>query len=348
MKISTMYYKNPDGKVWANGAVSLKSVKLFNIVHHRLEEQGMGIKLHKHPKLNSPIMIIGWPGIGNIGLIAVDTLRELTNAEELGEIESYEFFPPSKVVIKSGILEDLEFPTNKFYFRRIEGKDLIFFVGEEQPRRQATSDYAEGEEAYRMANLVLDVAEKFGCRRIYTSGAALSLIHHTMVSRVWAVPNTERLLGEIKGYANTILMSEIEGREGQGYITGLNGLLLGVARKRGFDGICLMGEIPIYLQGLPIIYPKASKSVLDVFTDILGIGIDLSQFDKIVQKAEKNIENVYSQIPSEIRSQLEKLKEMYHLEPTEIKPMTEENRVKLWEEISDFLKKGGKGDEEAL
>jgi proteasome assembly chaperone (PAC2) family protein len=308
----------------------------------------MGIKLHKHPKLKSPIMIIGWPGISNIGLIAVDTLRELTKAEELGEIESYEFFPPSKVVIKSGLLEDLEFPTNKFYFRRIEGKDLIFFVGEEQPRRQATSDYAEGEDAYQMANLVLDVAEKFGCQRVYTSGAALSLMHHTMESRVWAVPNTERLIKEIKRYANTIVMSEIEGRGGQGYITGLNGLLLGVAKKRGLEGICLMGEIPIYLQGLPIIYPKASKSVLDVFSNILGINFDLNQFNETVQKAEKNIEKIYSQIPPEMRNQLEKLKEMYHLEPTEIKPMTEENRKKLWEEISDFLKKGGKGDEEAL
>ena len=308
----------------------------------------MGIKLYKHPRLKSPVMIVGWPGIGNIGLIAVDTLRDLTKAEELGEIESYEFFPPSKVVIKSGLLEDLEFPTNKFFYRHIEGKDLIFFIGEEQPRRQATSDYAEGDEAYQMANLVLTVAEKFGCQRVYTSGAALSLMHHTMGSRVWAVPNTKRLTKEIKGYPNTVLMSEIEGRGGQGDITGLNGLLLGVAKKRGLDGICLMGEIPIYLQGLPIVYPKASKSVLDVFSEILGIDIDLSRFDRIVQKAERKIEKFYSQIPPEIKGQLEKLKEKYHLEPTEIKPMTKKNREKLWEEISDFLKKGEKGDEEAL
>jgi len=308
----------------------------------------MAIRFHKKPQLKSPTMIIGWPGIGNIGLIAVDALRELTNAEELGEIESYGFFTPTKVVIKSGLLEELEFPTNKFYYRRLEKKDLIFFIGEEQPRKQATSEYAEGEEAYQMAHLVLDVAEKFGCQRVYTSGAAVSLIHHTMSSRVWAVPNAERLIDEIKQYSNTILMSEIEARSGQGYITGLNGLLLGAAKKRGFEGICLMGEIPIYLQGLPITYPKASKSVLEVFRDILGIDVDISQFDKIVQKAEKNIEKYYSQIPPEMRNQLERLKEMTSFKPTELKPMTEENRKRLWEEISDFLKKGEKGDEETL
>lgn len=308
----------------------------------------MAIRFHKKPQLKSPTMIIGWPGIGNIGLIAVDALRELTHAEELGEIEAYDFFTPTKVVIKSGLLEDLEFPTNKFYYRRLEKKDLIFFIGEEQPRKQATSEYAEGEEAYKMAHLVLDVAETFGCQRIYTSGAAVSLMHHTMDSRVWAVPNTERLIDEIEQYSNTIFMSEIEGRAGQGYITGLNGLLLGVAKQRGFEGICLMGEIPIYLQGLPITYPKASRSVLEVFRDVLRIDIDLGQFDEIVQKAEKNIEKFYSQIPQDMRTQLEKLKEMPSLKPTELKPMTEENRKRLWEEISDFLKNGEKGDEEAL
>ena len=308
----------------------------------------MGIKLHKKPKLKNPNMIIGWPGIGNIGLIAIDTLRELTKAEEIGEIESYNFFLPTKVVIKSGLLEDLVFPSNKFYYRRLEEKDLIFFIGEEQPRKHSTSEYAEGEEAYHMANLVLDVAEKFGCQRVYTSGAAVSLMHHTMRSRVWAVPNTERLIGEIKQYSNVIVMSEIEGRGGQGYISGLNGLLLGVAKKRGVEGICLMGEIPIYLQGLPITYPKASKSVLEVFREVLGINIDLSQFDQIVQKGEKNIEKFYSQIPPEMRSQLEKLKEMNYIKSTELKPMTEENRKRLWEEISEFLKKGEKGDEKAL
>jgi len=143
-------------------------------------------------------------------------------------------------------------------------------------------------------------------------------------------------------------MSEIEGRGGQGYISGLNGLLLGVAKKRGVEGICLMGEIPIYLQGLPITYPKASKSVLEVFREVLGINIDLSQFDQIVQKGEKNIEKFYSQIPPEMRSQLEKLKEMNYIKSTELKPMTEENRKRLWEEISEFLKKGEKGDEKAL
>ena len=125
----------------------------------------MGIRLYKEPELENPILIAGWPGIGNIGLIAIDTLREVIMAEEFGEIEPWDFFYPKKVLIRNGELKELEFPSNKFYFRKTEKKDLIFFIGEEQPTESRRA-YAEGRKAYQMANLVLDVALKFGCRRV--------------------------------------------------------------------------------------------------------------------------------------------------------------------------------------
>jgi proteasome assembly chaperone (PAC2) family protein len=307
----------------------------------------MGIILQTKPKLKNPVMIVGWPGIGNIGLIAVDTLRELTDAKEFGEIESMEFFPPKKVIIKSGLLENLVFPTNKFYYTKHLKNDFIFFTGEEQPKKQTSSGYAEGTEAYRMANLVLDVAEQFGCKRIYTSGAAVSFIHHTMASRVWAVPNTIMLMQEIKSFPNTVLMSNIEDRAGQGFISGLNGLLLGVAKKRGFEGICLMGEIPVYFQGLPIPYPMGSKSVLEVFSKIFELGIDFARYDDVYREIEKKIEEIYEQIPSYVKNQLEKMRDASVQQETQLEPMNEENRKKMWEEISDFLKKGDGSDEEA-
>ena len=241
----------------------------------------MGIKLYKEIKLEKPDLIVGWPGIGNIGIIAIDTLREMLEAEEFGEIEPWDFFYPHRVSIKADVLEDLEFPSNKFYFKRAGRKDLIIFIGEEQPSETGTG-YAAGEKAYRLANLVLDVGEKFGCQRVYTSGAAVASIHHTMKPRVWAVPNREELIDEIKGYENTILMSD-------GSISGLNGLLLGVAKERGLEGICVMGEIPVYIAHFPVSYPKASKSVLEVLTRVLRVNIDLRQLDDYVRRIESKL-----------------------------------------------------------
>jgi len=304
----------------------------------------MGVKLYKEPKLEKPDLVVGWPGIGNIGIIAIDTLREQIRAEEFGEIEAYDFFYPKRVIIKADLLEDLEFPSSKFYYKRLERKDLIIFVGEEQPTDGGRM-YAEGRKAYQMANLVLDVAERFGCQRVYTSGAAVSLVHHTQKPRVWAVPNKEGLIDEIKRYENTILMGEIEGRGGQGSITGLNGLLLGVAKKRGLEGICLMGEIPDYLSGAPFPYPRASKSVLEVMTSILGIRIDLSGLDNMDAHVQEIIESIYEKFPREIRERLEQRKFVAQAKPGAI---TEEDQKWIKEHIDEFFRKGGKGDERPI
>lgn len=303
----------------------------------------MGIKLFKEPKLENPVLIASWPGIGNIGIIAVNILRGEVGAEEFGEIEPWDFFYPKKILIRNGELKDLEFPSNKFYFKRTEKVDLLFFIGEEQPT-EAGKTYAEGTKAYQMSNLVLDVAMKFGCRRVYTSGAAVAPIHHTARSKVWAVPNGEDLIGEVKRYENTILMSDIEGRGGQGSITGLNGLLLGVAKKRGLEAVCVMGEIPIYLQGLPFPYPKASKSVLEVLTAALGISIDMQGVAALAEHSEREIVRLYERFPTEIREQLDKLQYVTYAKPTEPGPITEEDKKRILEDIDKLFKRKAKED----
>lgn len=303
----------------------------------------MGVKLFKEPQLVNPVFIAGWPGIGNIGLLAVDTLRNLVQAENFGEIEPMEFFYPHKVVIHNGEIRNLEFPTSRFYYKQLKERDLIIFIGEEQPTETGRT-YAEGAKAYRMANLVLDVAVKFGSRRVYTSGAAVAPIHHSVRPRVWAVPNAKELLGEVRNLSNTVLMSDIQERNGQGTITGLNGLLLGVARKRGLEAICLMGEIPVYLQGFPFPYPKASKSVLEALRAITGIDVVTNTLDSIIAQSEAEIERLFASFPPEIKAQIDKLKDIVTTEKTETGPITEDDKKKILEDIDKMFKQEPKGE----
>jgi proteasome assembly chaperone (PAC2) family protein len=298
----------------------------------------MGVRLYKEPKLVNPVMIACWPGIGNIGIMAVDMLRRMVAAEEFGEIESWDFFYPKKILIRDGELKSLEFPENKFYFKKTEKNDLLFFIGEEQPS-DGRGGYAEGTKAYKMANLVLDVAQRFGCHRIYTSGAAVAPIHHTTRSRVWVVPNREELIDEVKSYENTVLMSEVEGRDGQGSITGLNGLILGVAKMRGLEALCVMGEIPIYIHGFPVPYPKGTRAVLEVLGAALAVNIPMDEINELIQKSDGEIESVYEKLPSEIRDQLDKLKYVVYTKPSEPEPITEEDKKKILQEIDKLFKK---------
>ncbi len=305
----------------------------------------MGIRYLKEPGLNDPVMIAAWPGIGNIGLIALDTLRRSMRAEQMAYIEPYDFFYPKKVIIRGGELIKVDFPASDFFYHTIGKQDIILFIGEEQPA-EGGGVYATGSMAYDMANLVLDVAEKYGCRRIYTSGAAVAPIHHTARSRAWAVPNSAELIAEFKSYDNTVLMSDIEGRAGEGNIAGLNGLLLGIARRRGIDAVCIMGEIPIYLQGFPFPYPKGSKSVLEVLSSALDIWIDMEVIDELARQSESELTRLYEKLPDEIKQQLDRLKESTVAAAESEGLITEDDKKKILDDIDKFFKRDAKGEQQ--
>ena len=192
-----------------------------------------------------------------------------------------------------------------------------------------------------MASLVLDVGLQFGCRRVYTSGACVSLVHHQMKPRACAVVSSERLAREVKKYQNTILMSEMEGRGSEGVITGLNGLLLAVAKRRGLESICLMGEIPDWLAQVPQPYPKASKSVVEVFAQIIGMRVDFSALDYMTAQIEGVIEKIYDKFPPEVK---EKYDQRKSIAKAELGAITEEDAKWIEEHIEELFKKGDRGD----
>jgi proteasome assembly chaperone (PAC2) family protein len=293
-------------------------------------------------------MLCGWAGIGNVGLAAIGTLRQLLHCSEFGQIEPYEYFEPSKVVVRNGLITQMRFPSTKFYSHRLLDRDVLLLVGEQQP--------TDERKAYRMASEVLDVAQEAGCRRIYTSAASVTTIHHKSKPRVWAVPNSPDLLAEVRQYGNTILMSEAgtvnESEDdtdapsrasvsGEGLISGLNGVLLGVAKNRGVEAICLMGEVPYYLQAAPWPYPKASISVLEVLGRILRVPLDLSELHEMAGQVDRNIEQVLDELataeelPKQVRTEMERLKEGNY---RDLGPITDTEKREIMEHIDELFR----------
>ncbi len=168
------------------------------------------VKIHCEPELVNPCLVAAWPGIGNVALIAATYLKDKLAAEEFGEIEPSGFFDISGVFVKDNIVEALELPESKFYYWHSggQGKDTIIFLSEAQP--------AFG--AYEYACMVLDVAERFGVKRIYTLAAALTE-HHSDQPRVLGAASSPELLEELEKLHVV--------QAGNFYIAGLNGLLLG-------------------------------------------------------------------------------------------------------------------------
>ena len=232
------------------------------------------VKLRARPKLNSPNMLAAWPGIGNVSMIVTSYLQRKLAFKELGEIEAAHFFDPIGVIARDNVVEAPQFPQSKFYYWKNagEGSDLILFIGNDQP----------GSKAYELAGCVLDVGLSFQVKRVYTCAAALTQIHYTEQPRVWGVATSPQVAEELAKH-DLVQRNTLQ-------IAGLNGLLLGVAKERDIEGICLLGEVPTHTSRIE--NPMAALAILKVLTGMLGIKIDTTELAETARETREQIKQV--------------------------------------------------------
>ena len=239
------------------------------------------VRLFVRPRLKAPVMLASWPGVGNVSIIVATYLLRKLDFKDLGEIEPSAFFDAIGVVARDNIVEEPQFPQSQFYYYKNEsdGSDLILFIGDDQPATKG----------YDLANCVLDIAEKYQVRRIYTCAAAMTRIHHTEPPKVWGVTTSPLMTRDLRKH-NLEKSSNLQ-------IAGLNGLLLGVAKERDIDGVCLLGEVPVYASRMP--NPMAALAVMKVLTTMLEIHVDLADLAKMAIDAGERIKQVAAQAMEE-------------------------------------------------
>ncbi len=239
------------------------------------------VKLYAHPKLNSPNMLAAWPGIANVSTLVATYLQRKLDFKRLGEIEAAHFFDPIGVMVRNNVVEAPQFPQSRFYYRKNEGggSDIILFIGDDQPATKA----------YELANCVLDVGLRFQVKRIYTCAAAITRMHHTEQPKVWGVATSQQLTEDLKRY--DLL------QRGNLQIAGLNGLLLGVAKERGIEGICLLGEVPMYATRIQ--NPMAALAIVEMLTKMLDIEIDTVELAQLASETKEKMKQLAAEAMGE-------------------------------------------------
>jgi len=226
-------------------------------------------------------MLAAWPGIGNVATIVATYLERKLDFKKLGEIEASYFFDPIGILVRDCMVEAPQFPQSSFYYwkNRGEGSDIILFIGDDQPSAKA----------YELANCVLDMALRFKVKRVYTCAAALTRIHHTEEPRAWGVATSQEATKELEKY--DLL------RKGSLHISGLNGLMLGVAKERDIEGVCLLGEVPMYATKIQ--NPMAALAILKVLTVMLGIEIDMTELTQLAIETKERLREVAAEAMGE-------------------------------------------------
>jgi uncharacterized protein len=214
------------------------------------------VKISAKPKLKSPVMLAAWPGVGNVAMLVANYLLDKFDFKDLAEIDANEFFDPIGVLSRQHLIEAPQFPQSHFYYWKNKNgeHDIILFIGDDQP------DF----KIYDFAGCVLDFAQSYGVARVYTCAAAMTNIHFTEQPKVWAVATSKPLIEELRKF--DLLQN------GSIQIAGLNGLLLGLAKERNFDGVCVMTEVPSQTSRME--NPMAALAILKTFMRLLDVDVD--------------------------------------------------------------------------
>jgi proteasome assembly chaperone (PAC2) family protein len=172
------------------------------------------------PTLEKPIFVLGLPGFGNVGKIAVHLLIKFCSAKPFAELYSPSF--PDYVSVNSkGICH---MPRYEFYAAPMEKNDFLIMTGDTQP------SFDDVVAHYMLCSEILDFVEKKRCSFMVTIGGAPITEEK---AQVYVAATSPRLALEFMEKGAVIYS--------KGRIVGATGLMLGLAREHNLEGICLLG-----------------------------------------------------------------------------------------------------------
>jgi uncharacterized protein (TIGR00162 family) len=225
------------------------------------------IRTLKTVELKDPVLVEGLPGVGNVGKLAADYLKDKVGAEPLATIFS-KYFPPQVYVNEDGIIRLV---SNDLYYRKGKGKgerDLLILGGDYQ------GISPEGQ--YELTHRVLELSHRLGAREVYTL-AGFAQGH---------VIDAPRVLGAATSLAKVEMLKKFgvvfSRNDPGGGLIGASGLFLGLGQLFGIEGVCLMGETSGYF-----VDPRSAEAVLKVLVRVLNLDLDFTDLESKAKEIDR-------------------------------------------------------------
>lgn len=172
------------------------------------------------PKFTQPTLVVGLPGFGNVGKIATKLLIKFAGAKLFAELYS-PLFPDYVLINSEGICR---LPRYEFYASATEKHNLIILTGDTQPSLDDVIAH------YELCSEILDYAQEYGAQFLIVMGGVPV-----------PAPKKEVFVAATSSVLATEMMEKGAVVYGKGRIMGGTGLFLGLAKKRGLNGVCLLG-----------------------------------------------------------------------------------------------------------
>src|SRR5262245_36274557 len=223
------------------------------------------------PKLHHPWLVAVWPGMGHVALNAGVYLLAKLGMTAVAEFEGGDLFDVTHVDVKQGVIQPARRPRNRFFVWGDPNRrhDLVVFLGEAQP--------PVGKLPF--CRQVIEYARELGVERVRTFAAMSTQMRAEHPSHVFGAATDTEGVAELRDLDLQILED--------GNIGGLNGVLLGAAAASGLRGSCFLGEMPQVFAQVP--FPKASLAILESFTQLTGVELDLAELAEQAKAVEEQL-----------------------------------------------------------
>ncbi len=216
------------------------------------------------PKAVNPVLVCGLPGSGYVGKLAADHLVSSFKLKRVAEYSS-STFPPQVSVKEDGTVDP---PRGELYYASVKrGRGLFVFTADAQPTT------AEGE--YELSDAVVKFAKKCGVKKVYTLAAYITG-NFSKSPRVFGAGTSKDIVKSLSENGATLMKD--------GGISGMNGVLIGIAALRGLEGACLLGETSGY-----VVDAGASKAVLETLSKVVDLPLDTSKLEAKAEETQKVI-----------------------------------------------------------
>lgn len=183
-------------------------------------------------------VLIGFPGSGLVGSIALQYLVEQMEFEQIGSITS-KYFPPVALMAKGVISAPV----------RLYEKDSLAAIVSDVPIHPMI--------CYEVANGIMNWLGQYNLREIVTIAG---IITNEPEKRVFGVATNQKVLENIA--EDTIILP-------MGSISGIAASILTECKTRGIPGMGLLGET----VNTPD--PRSSASTIEVLNKIYSLGLDV-------------------------------------------------------------------------
>ncbi len=233
-------------------------------------------------QLKRPWLVAVWPGMGKVAFNAGIYLLAKLRMTAVAVLDAPLWFEIESVDVKNGLIETPRQPPSRFFAcHNPDGPhDLMVFLGEAQP--------VVGK--YHMCRQIIEFAKSWGVERVVTFAAMATNMRPEHPSRVFGVATDQETLAELNRLEVEIMSD--------GQISGLNGLLLGAAAEANLPGLCLLGEMPHVFAQLP--FPKASLAILEVFSPLARIHLDLTELAEKAALTERQLSELLARVEQEL------------------------------------------------